>query len=89
MANLTSHIEIRTKVIYSFKSEIHLGAGEIADCSKTLASPPGTFTCLEEMQAYIEECEQKRLSQGNAKVLSKAYLPATKTIDTQGNYNAK
>ena len=27
MANITPHIEMRTKVIYSFKSEIHRGAG--------------------------------------------------------------
>ena len=30
MANITPHIEMRAKVIYSFKSEIHQGAGEIA-----------------------------------------------------------
>ena len=29
MANITPHIEMRVKVIYSFKSEIHQGAGEI------------------------------------------------------------
>ena len=29
MANITPHIEMRAKVIYSFKSEIHQGAGEI------------------------------------------------------------
>ena len=61
MANITPHTEMRTKVIYSFKSEIHRGAGEIKDYSKTLTSPPGMFTSLREIQAYIEECEQKRL----------------------------
>ena len=29
MANIAPHIEMRTKVIHSFKSEIHRGAGEI------------------------------------------------------------
>ena len=29
MANITPHTEMRAKVIYSFKSEIHQGAGEI------------------------------------------------------------
>ena len=54
MANITPYINMRTKVIYSFKSEIHRGAGEIVDYSKTLTSPPGMFTSLEEIQAYIE-----------------------------------
>ena len=54
MANITPYINMRTKVIYSFKSEIHRAAGEIVDYSKTLTSPPGMFTSLEEIQAYIE-----------------------------------
>ena len=58
MANITPHIEMRTKVIYSFKSEIHRGAGEIKDYNKTLTSPPGMFTSLREIQVYIGECEQ-------------------------------
>ena len=36
MANLTPHIEMLTKVIHSFKSEIHRGVGEIDDYSKIL-----------------------------------------------------
>ena len=75
MANITLHIEIRTKVIYSFKSEIHWDAGEIVDYSKTLTSPPGMFTSLKEIQAYIEECEQKPLDLDNEEVWSKVYLP--------------
>ena len=39
MANITPHIEMKTKVIYSFKSEIHQGAGEVMDYNKTLTSP--------------------------------------------------
>ena len=39
MANITPDIKIRTKVIYSFKAEIHRGTGEIVDYSKTLTSP--------------------------------------------------
>ena len=54
------------KVIYSFKSEFNRGTGEIADHSKTLISPPVMFTSLEEIQAYIEECEQKELDLENA-----------------------
>ena len=59
MDNIAPHIEMRTKVIYPFKLEIHRGGGEIVGYSKTLTSPPGTFTSLEEIQVYIEECEQK------------------------------
>ena len=78
MANITPHIEMRTKVIYSFKSEIHWSADEIVDYSRTLTSPPGMFTSLEEIQAYIEECEQKWLDLDNEEVWSKACLPAKK-----------
>ena len=53
MVNIAPHIEMRVKVIYSFKSVIHRGAGEIKPYSKTLDSPPGMFTSLKEIQAYI------------------------------------
>ena len=43
MDNITQHIEMRTKVVYSFEAEIHRGAGEIVDYSKVLSSPPGMF----------------------------------------------
>ena len=89
MANITPHIEMRTKVIYSFKSEIHRGAGEIKDYNKTLNSPPGKFTSLEEIQAYIEECEQKPLDLDNEEVWSKAYLPPERKTEARGNYGGK
>ena len=79
MANIASHIEMRIKVTYSFKSVIYWGGGKIHPYSKTLDSSPGMFTSLKEIQAYIEECEQKRLDLDNEKVWSKAYLPATRT----------
>ena len=68
MCNVTPHIQLRTKVIYSSKSEIHRGADEIKDYSKTLTSPPGMFKSLEKIQEYIEECEQKRLDLENIEV---------------------
>ena len=68
ITNITLHIEIKTKVIYSFKSEIHRGVGEIVDYSKTLASPPGMFISLEVIQAYLEKCEQKGLDLDNVEV---------------------
>ena len=41
---------------------------------------------LKEIQAYIEECEQKRLDLDKKEVWSKAYLPAEKTTKTRGNH---
>ena len=89
MCNVTPHIQMRTKVIYSYKSEIHRGADEIKDYSKTLTSPPGMFKSLEEIQEYIEECEQKRLDLENVEVWSKAYSPSRRTTEARGNYEDK
>ena len=89
MANITPHIELKTKVIYSFKSEIHRGGGVIKGYYKTFTSPPGMFTSLEEIQAYIEECEQKWLDLDNEEVQSKPYLPAKRKTDARGNYEDK
>ena len=61
--------------------EIHRGGGEVVAYSKTLTSPPGMFTNLEEIQAYIEECEQKQLDLDNEEVWSKAYLPPERTTE--------
>ena len=61
MANIIPHIEMRTKVSYSFKSEIQWGAGKIVPYYKTVTSAPNMFTSLEEIQICIEELEQKRL----------------------------
>ena len=90
MDNITPHIEMRTKQRFkTFKTEIRRDAGEIVDYSKKLTSPPGMFTRLEEIQVYIEECEQKRLDLGNVEVWSKVYLPATRTTEARGNYEGK
>ena len=79
--NIRPQTEMRVKVIYSFKAKIHQGAGEIVDYSKILTSPPGMFISLEEIQAYIGECEQKQLDLEKEEVWSKAYLPAERTTD--------
>ena len=68
MVNITPHLEMRVKVIYSFKPVIYRGDGKIQPYIKTLDSSPGIFTNLEEIQAYIEECEQKRLDLDNEEV---------------------
>ena len=47
------------------------------------------FTSLKEIQAYIEECEQKRLDLDNEEVWSKAYLSANRTTEARGNYDGK
>ena len=75
MTNTTPHTEMRTKVIYSFKSEIHRGAGEVVDHSKTLTSPPGMFTSLKEIQVCIEECEQKMLDLDDEKHSQRLFYP--------------
>ena len=49
MANITPHIEMRVKIIYSFKSVIYWGNGEIKDYSKTLDSASGMFASLKEI----------------------------------------
>ena len=79
MANITPRIGMRVKVIYSVKSEIYQGVGETKPYSKTLDSSPGMFTSLKEIQAFIEECQQKRVDLDNEEVWSKAYLPTTRT----------
>ena len=89
MDKITQHIEMRTKVVYSFEAEIQRGAGEIVDYSKVLGSPPGMFTSLQEIKEYIEECEQKWLDLENEEVWSKAYLPATRATKVKGNYQGK
>ena len=53
MTNIIPHMEMRVKVIYSFKSVIYRGGGKIQPYSKTLDSSPGMFTSLKEIQAYI------------------------------------
>ena len=89
LANITPHIEMRVKVVYSFKSLIYRGGGKIQLHSKTLESSPGMFTSLKEIQAHIEECEQIRLDLDNEEVWSKAYLPYTRITEVRGNYEDK
>ena len=55
MAYIAPDIEMRTKVIYSFKSQINTGRGEIMDYNKNLTSPTGMLSSLKEIQAYIED----------------------------------
>ena len=47
------------------------------------------FVSFEEIQAYIEECEQKLLDFENAKLWSKVCLPITGTTETQKSYQGK
>ena len=49
MDNITLHIEMSVKVIYSFKAENHQGAGDVVNYSQTFTSPSGMFTSLEEI----------------------------------------
>ena len=89
MVNIITHIEVRTKVIYSFKKEIHRRTGEIKDYNKTLTSPRGMFASLKEIQTCIEECQQKPLDLDNEEIWSKAYLLTNRTTEARGNYEDK
>ena len=53
MNKITQHVEMRTKVVYSLEADIYRGAGEIKAYSKTLSTPPGMFTSLQEIREYI------------------------------------
>lgn len=85
-ANIILHIEIKTNLIYSFKSEIQRGAGEIVHYSKALTSPPGMSTSLGEIQAYIVVHGQKRLDLYNVEPWSKVYSTTTRTTERKSNY---
>ena len=89
MDKITPHIEMRTKVIYSFVADVYRGEGEITEYTKTLSAPSGMFTSLAEIQVYIEECEQKRLDLDNDEVWSKAYMPGERTTDVKGSHMGK
>ena len=65
---------------------IYGGAGEIKPYSKTLDSSTDMFKSLKEIQAYIEECQQKRLALDNEEIWSKAYLPTTRTTELRSYY---
>ena len=68
---------------------IYRGGGEIKPYSKTLDLSSVMFTSLKKIQAYIEECEQKRLDLDNEEVWSNTYLPAARTTEIRGNYEDK
>ena len=76
MDNITSHIEMRVKVIYSFKSVIYWGNSEVKDYSTTLDSAPGMHASLKEIQEYVEVlCEQIRLDLDNEEYGQKLFYP--------------
>ena len=47
------------------------------------------FTSLKEIQAFIKECQQKRLDLDHEEVWSNPYLSATRTTEVRGNYEDK
>ena len=76
---------MRTKVIYSFKCEVHRGGGDIIIYDRTKSST-GTLTSLQEIEDFIKQCEMKRLDSEDNDFWGKAYLPAKKTTETPGAY---
>ena len=88
MHKITPDINMRTKIVYSFKCEIHRGGGDVVDYAKVKSSN-GTLTSIEEIRDFIEQCEMKRLDLEDVEFWGKAYLPPSKTIDTPGSYEGK
>ena len=85
MHKATPDNEMRTKVVYSFKAEIHRGGGDIIVYGRTKSST-GTLTSLQEIEDFIEQCEMKRLDLEDNDFFGKPYLPAERTIETPGAY---
>ena len=88
MKKITPHIDMRTKIVYSFSCEVHKGGGDIAPHYKTKGSD-GTLTSIAEIRQFIEQCEQQRLDLEDHEFWFKAYLPAERTIETVGSYGGK
>ena len=88
MDKLTPHIEMRVKVVYSFQADIY-GPNGISEYSKTIPANKHLFTSIEEVHAYIEECEQRRLDLDDDEIWSKAYLPEDREIEDTGNFEGK
>ena len=89
MEKITPIIETRTKVIHAFSCVIYRGQGEIIEYSKTFKAPSGTFSSLDDIKEYIQQCEQKRLDLEDSETWSKAYLPATATYASKGVYEGR
>ena len=89
MEKITPIIEMRTRIIHAFSCLIYRGQGEIIEYNKTFKIPEKTFSSLAEIKEYIQKCEQKRLDLEDEETWSKAYLPATKTFDSEGVYEGR
>ena len=89
MEKITPIIEMRTRIIHAFSCLIYRGEGEIIEYNKTFKIPEKTFSSLAEIKEYIQKCEQKRLDLEDEETWSKAYLPATKTFDSEGVYEGR
>ena len=89
MEKITPIIEMRTRIIHAFSCLIYRGQGEIIEYNKTFKIPEKTFSSLAEIKEYIQKCEQKRLDLEDEETWSKAYLPATKTFDSERVYEGR
>ncbi|XP_057309046.1 uncharacterized protein LOC130647274 isoform X1 [Hydractinia symbiolongicarpus] len=87
MRKSTPHADMRVKVVYSFSCDIYRGGGDVANYHKTKSS--GSLLSMAEIEAFIDECEMKRLDLEDAEFWTKAYLPPERTIETPGAYKCK
>ena len=88
MDKITPHIEMRVKVVYSFVADIY-GPSGISGYAKTISANKHMFTSIEEVRAYIEECERRRLDLDDEEIWSKAYLPEDRETEDTGNFEGK
>ena len=65
-------IEMQIRVIYSFSCVVYQGWNQVVQYHKTL-SPNGTFTSLNQIEEYIQQCELRHLNLDNEEKQSLPY----------------
>ena len=88
MTTINSHVDMRVVVVYSFSCDIYQGDGGVTPYHKNKSSK-GSLSSLEEIEAFISQCEMQRLDIEDAEFWSKAYLPPERTIETLGAFEGK
>ena len=74
MATVTSHVNMRVVVVYSFICDIYQGEGGVTEYHKS-KSTKGSLSSLAEIKAFIEACEMQRLDIEDGEFWNEAYLP--------------
>ena len=88
MAKITPRVDMRVVVVYSFSCDIYQGDGGVTRYHKT-KSTEGSLSSLADIEAFIQQCEMKRLDIEDVEFWSKAYVPAERTIETPGAFEGR